>query len=230
MSRKWFGIAALFAVACSLLFTSSCGDPQELTSITIQPNVETFGASNIPVSSLAGAQVRLRALGTYIHPPVTKDITDQVTWSSNTPQMVTVNSTGLITVTGGPCGGTLISATVQTNSDGSGVSSSGAVVTGYMTANVTCYTGSTTGGTGPLLTVNFAGTGTGTVSSAPQGLDCASTSGTCGASFASGTTVTLTATPVGSSAFAGWSGGCVGSTSSCSFTLLSDTTVTATFN
>ena len=28
--------------------------------------------------------MQLRALGTYIHPPVTKDITNQVTWESNT--------------------------------------------------------------------------------------------------------------------------------------------------
>jgi len=39
-----------------------------------------------------------------IHPPVTKDITNQVTWNSNTPDMVTVSSTGLITDTGFSCG------------------------------------------------------------------------------------------------------------------------------
>jgi hypothetical protein len=230
MSRKWFGIAALIIIASSLLAVSSCGDPQELVSIAIQPAVETFGASNIPVSSLAGAQVQLTALGTYVHPPVTKDITDQVTWFSNTPQMVTVNSTGLITVTGGPCGGTLVSATVQTNSDASGVSSSGAIVTAYMTANVVCFTGGTSTGAGPVVTLTFAGTGTGTVTSSPSGLSCASTAGTCSASFATGTTLTLTETPVGSSSFAGWTGGCVGSTSTCSFAVQNDTTVTATFN
>jgi hypothetical protein len=231
MNRKWFSIVALVIVAGSLLNISSCGDPQELVSIAIQPTVETFGASNIPVSDDAGAQVQLRALGTYVHPPVTKDITDQVTWASNTPQMVTVNSTGLITVTGGPCGGTLISATVQTNADGSGLSASGAVVTGYMTTNVVCFTGTGGGGGGePLLTLSFAGSGTGTVVSSPAGLNCASTNGTCSASFPSGTSVTLTATPVGSSAFGGWTDGCVGSSSSCTFVLQDDTAVSATFN
>jgi len=76
MSRKWFSIVTLIISAIALLSVASCGDKQELVSITIQPAVETFGASNIPVIDDAGANVQLRALGTYVHPPVTKDITD----------------------------------------------------------------------------------------------------------------------------------------------------------
>lgn len=125
-----------------VLSLSSCGHSQQLVGITIQPESETFGASNIPVIANAGAQLQLRALGTYIHPPVTKDITSQVTWTSNAPQMVTVNSAGVITVTGGACGAALISATVTTNNSSGGVSSSGALVTGFMTANVVCFTAS----------------------------------------------------------------------------------------
>jgi hypothetical protein len=230
MSRKWFSVAALVVAAVVLLSISSCGNPQELTSIAIQPGVETFGASNIPVIENAGATVQLRALGAYVHPPVTKDITNQVTWSSNTPDMVTVNSTGLITVTGGPCGGTLISATVNTNADTSGLSASGAIVTGYMTANVVCFTGNTggSGGGEPTITVSFAGAGAGIVTSTPDGLSCASTDVSCVASFPTGTPVTLTATPVGTSVFGGWTGGCTGGT--CTLVLQDDTTVTATFN
>jgi len=230
MNRKWFSIAALIIAGILLLSVSSCGDKQELTSISIQPSVETFGASNIPVIDDAGATVQLRALGTYVHPPVTKDITDQVTWFSNTPAMVTVNSTGLITVVGGPCGGTLISATVQTNADASGLSASGAIVTGYMTANVVCFTGTTGGGGGaePTLTLNFAGTGTGIVTVSPSGFSCANTDVSCVTSFPTGTTVTLTATPVGASVFGGFADGCTGTT--CTILLQSDTTVTTTFN
>jgi hypothetical protein len=234
MIRKWYSIFFLIVAGASALTVSSCGDPQELTSITIQPGTETFGASNVPVSSLAGAQVQLRALGTYVHPPVTKDITDQVTWSSNTPQMVTVNSTGLITVTGGPCGGTLISATVQTNADASGLSASGAVVTGYMTADVTCFTGTSSGGSGsggaePTVTVAFGGTGSGTVTSSPLGLSCASTATACGAEFPTGTDVTLTATPFGT--FGGWQGCGSVSGDTCTIDNLSgNVTVTATFD
>jgi hypothetical protein len=231
MNRKWFSVAALVAIAISLVSVSSCGNKQELVSISVQPGVETFGASNIPVIDDAGAQVQLRALGTYVHPPVTKDITNQVTWSSNTPQMVTVDGTGVITVTGGPCGATIISATVQTNSDAGGVSSSGAIVTGSMTANVVCFTG--TGGGGgaePILSVTFPGAGSGTVVSSPSGINCPNTQTNCSASFPSGTSVSLTATPVGSSTFGAWGGGCVGITSICTLSVQTDTAVTATFN
>ena len=138
MSRKWFSITVLIIAAIVLLSVSSCGEGQQLVSIAIQPGVETFGAADTPVIDDAGATVQLRALGTYVHPPVTKDITDQVTWASNTPAMVTVNSTGLITVTGGPCGGTLISATVQTNADTSGLSASGAIVTAVSYTHQMC--------------------------------------------------------------------------------------------
>jgi hypothetical protein len=229
MNAKWFSIFTLVAAGTLLLSASSCGDPQELVSISVQPNVETIGQSTIPVSADAGIQVQLKAYGTYVHPPVTKDITDQVSWLSNTTQMFTVSSTGLLTTTGDLCGGTLISATVTTNSDGSGLSSSGADVVGYMTANVVCFTGTGSGGTQPTLTVSFAGTGTGTVSSSPLGLSCASTAGTCSASFASGTTVTLIATPIGSSTFAGWSGDC-GGTTTCNIDLSENSSVTATFD
>jgi hypothetical protein len=232
MSRKWFGLAALVIIASSLLAVSSCGDPQELVSIQIQPGTETIGSSNVPVSQDAGIQVQLSALGTYVHPPVTKDITNQVTWASNTPQLVTVNSSGLMTATGFLCGGGLVSATVTTNSDGSGVSSSGAIVTGNMTANVVCFTGTGSGGGAaePTLTLNFSGSGTGTVSSSTSGFTCASTAVSCIDSFPSETTVTLTATPVAPSSFGGWSGGGCTGTSTCVLLLQTDTIVTAAFN
>jgi hypothetical protein len=139
MDRFWSKLGGLAALGAVTLLVPSCAHDQQLVSIQIQPTTETFGAANIPVSANAGSSVQLRALGTYIHPPVVKDITDQVTWTSNTPDMVTVNATGLITATGMACGGTIISATVQTNTDGNR-SSSGAIVTGNMTANVVCFT------------------------------------------------------------------------------------------
>jgi hypothetical protein len=128
-------------VAAFLLATlSACGHKQQLVAITVVPAVENFGATNIPVDLDAGLNVQLRALGSYIHPPVTKDITNQVVWVSNTPDMVTVNSTGLITATGRSCGGTLVSATVTTNRSQGDISSNGTIVTGIMQANVICPT------------------------------------------------------------------------------------------
>jgi len=232
MNQKWISIFALIAAATLLISVSSCGDPQELQSITVQPTTETFGASNIPVQSDNGLQVQLTALGNYLHPPVTKDITNQVTWASSDPQMFTITPAGLLTATGAVCGATLVSASVTTNHDGSGVSSSGAIVVGNMTANVVCFTGTTSGGGGaePLLTVNFSGSGTGTVTSSTSGFSCASTAVSCEDSFPSGTTVTLTATPVAPSTFGGWSGGGCTGTSTCVLVLQTDTTVTAAFN
>jgi hypothetical protein len=138
MIRKWLGLTFACGVA---IFMPSCGHDQQLVGISIEPSTETFGAATIPVNEDAGLNVQLRALGSYIHPPVTKDITAQVTWATDTPQMVTVNSTGVLTATGLACGNAIVSATVKTNSSAGGLSSSGAIVTGSMTANVVCFTG-----------------------------------------------------------------------------------------
>ena len=75
------------------------------------------------------------------------------------------------------------------------------------------------------LTVTKAGTGTGTVTSAPAGINCGAT---CAAPFASGTQVTLTAAPATGSTFTGWGAPCSG-TGTCVVTLTAATTVTATF-
>ena len=75
------------------------------------------------------------------------------------------------------------------------------------------------------LTVKKAGTGSGTVTSTPAGINCGTT---CSASFALGTSVTLTAAAANGSTFGGWSGGACGGTGTC--TVSDGATVTATFN
>lgn len=69
--------------------------------------------------------------------------------------------------------------------------------------------------------------GNGNVASSPAGIDCGAT---CTASFASGTSITLFASPT-TGRFASWTGGpCAGSTKpSCTFTLGANTTATASF-
>jgi hypothetical protein len=204
---------SVLAVLAFLLASLSCARDQQLISMTIEPSSETFGAANIPVSANAGANVQLRALGAYIHPQVTKDVTAQSTWASNTPDIATVDSAGLLTATGLACGNALISATIKTGQ------SSGAIVTANMTANVVCFVG-------PILTVNFAGTGSGTISSSPAGLGCSST---CSTSFPSSTTITLTATPSGT--FGGWTGCDSVAGMVCTVSNLNaNRTVTVTFN
>ena len=74
-----------------------------------------------------------------------------------------------------------------------------------------------------LLTLNKTGTGSGTVTSAPAGIDCGAT---CSASFSHGTPVVLYQSPGGNSGFSGWSGACSG-TGDCAFTMSTDRNVTA---
>lgn len=140
MSDRLSALLGLFLAAFLLSTMSACGHDQQLERITVIPAVENFGSTNIPVIADRGLNVQLRALGSYIHPPVTKDITSQVTWTSNTPQMVMVDANGVITATGLACGGTIISATIVTNHSDGAISSTGALITGSMTANVICPT------------------------------------------------------------------------------------------
>ena len=75
------------------------------------------------------------------------------------------------------------------------------------------------------LTVNKSGTGTGTVTSSPAGINCGTD---CTEGYVSGTSVNLTAVAAVGSTFAGWSGACTG-TGSCTVTMTANKTVTATF-
>jgi hypothetical protein len=214
------------AILSLLLVWLGCAHDQQLESIEIQPDTETFGASNIPVPANAGLSVQLRALGHYIHPPVTKDITNQVVWVANDTQMVTVNSGGLLTAVGNACGSSLVSATVTTNQSVGGLSSSGAVVTGTMNTNVVCFTGST--GNNALLTILITPSGSGTVTVSPSNIVCSSN---CTLPFAVGSgPITLTAAPNSGHSFVAWTN-CVSSSGlQCTInSLTADLTVTATF-
>jgi alpha-tubulin suppressor-like RCC1 family protein/Leucine-rich repeat (LRR) protein len=76
------------------------------------------------------------------------------------------------------------------------------------------------------LTVARTGTGAGTVTSAPPGIQCGVT---CSASFADGASVTLTAVASAGSTFVGWSGACSGA-GGCVVTMTTAQSVTAQFD
>jgi len=102
---------------------TSCNDSPSLTSISVTPTTVSFGGS--------GLHTQLTAIGSYTHPnhpPITKDITDQVTWTTSSTDCVTVSNTGLITSGVNDCTNVLVTA-----------SSPGfnGIITGSMTVNVT---------------------------------------------------------------------------------------------
>lgn len=158
---------------------------------------------------------------------------------------VTKSGTGTGTVTSSPSGincgatcsanfnnGTQVVLTAAANSGSTFGGWSGAGCTGTGSCTVTMSAAeSVTATFNPAvttfaLTVTKAGTGAGTVTSNPTGINCGSG---CTASFNDGTQVTLTETPTAGSTFAGWSGACSG-TSGCSVTMNAAESVTATFN
>ncbi|HKN49535.1 MAG TPA: Ig-like domain-containing protein, partial [Actinomycetota bacterium] len=135
--------------------------------------------------------------------PVTVDgLGGGVTWTSSNTAVATIDANGL--ATGRGAGSTTITAASAGRS-------------GSTTLTVV---------TRPTLTVIPEGTGRGTVTSNPAGINCGAT---CSAAFDSGTQVTLTATPAGGSTFQGWTGGGCASTNPCTLTLTANTTVVANF-
>ena len=119
-NRSLFGALVITGI---LIPITSCISSPSLTSIAVSPSVMNFGG--------AGLHTQLTAIGTYTRPnhaPVTRDITDQVTWASATPECVTVSSTGYIESQENICSGILITASMQ---------GFHGIIQGTMTVNVT---------------------------------------------------------------------------------------------
>ncbi|MGD0567637.1 MAG: hypothetical protein ABSA78_04470 [Candidatus Sulfotelmatobacter sp.] len=215
MSAKWFSILALIAAATFFLSLSSCGFNQHLVSISIAPSNFTFGSVDTNLF------VDFSATGTYEHPPKTIDITNIVTWGTDAPQVAQFTSPGVLSPNAN-CGTASISASFYDSPNL--VSSNSATITVDGPASDGC----TPAGPQPILTLDFAGNGSGTVTGA---LSC-STPSSCNEQFTTGSMVVLTATANSGSTFGGWSG-CTstsGANSSvCSVLLEINTTVTATF-
>jgi hypothetical protein len=76
--------------------------------------------------------------------------------------------------------------------------------------------------------LSVAVTGSGTITSAPAGINCTATGGTCAFNFVTGTPVTLTPQPDSGWALAAWGDGCTGA-GSCSVTTDAPRSVSATF-
>jgi len=158
-----------------------------------------------------------------------------------TPATLTVSKNGTGTVTSSPaginCGSTCSSSYVS----GTSVTLTATAGTNY---SFTGWSGACTGTGSCVVTMNAAesvmatftvdsfaltmtnaGTGNGTVTSSPSGINCGST---CSANYNNGTSVTLTATASSGSTFTGWSDACTGA-GSCNVTMNAAKSVTAAF-
>lgn len=138
MKRRWLSIAVLLTAAAVLLNLSSCARSQKLEAITVNPqgSTITLGAVGEQVS------VQFTALGTYIHPPETRDITSKAVWTTDAPGILSLDSAhpGLVTTTGTGCG-TNLGVTASVYSDPANPSA-GSVIVGSSTISVSFGTGS----------------------------------------------------------------------------------------
>ncbi len=105
MAWKSFKLALVCSIA---IMVPSCGHDQQLTSIEVRPAGFVFAGF--------GAQGQFTAIGTYIHPPQTKDITTQVVWKIDIANFATITQMGLVTSTRSDgCGSGNVTATHYSN-------------------------------------------------------------------------------------------------------------------
>jgi hypothetical protein len=205
MSRKWFGLAILIAVATLLLNTASCGFNQHLVSIQVVPPGATFQA--------VGASIVFHAIGTYIHPPATKDITNLVTWSVDSQNLVTISNTSQVTAVSICGSGNLYASYYDSPNQVTG----SAFLTGTGAGTSACNQA--------ILTVDIVGSGS--VIDSTNVIKCP---GVCSADYTLGSTIGLTATIGTGASKVTWTNCNSFAGNTCTVILNADTTVIATFN
>ena len=215
MKRSYLGLAlgALVALGAALSLPS-CGHDQKLEGLTIAPSTHEF---SLPT---AGQTEQLTATATYIHPPATKDVTSQATWSVD--DGVVGVSAGTVTTNGNYCGGADITATMP---EGTGGASN--IVSAYATIIVDDPSDVLCPGGGKFAYLVVGVSGNGSVTSTPAGISCPNTCQITNVVVNS--SVLLTAAP-NTGLTTAW-GNCTTSTGNlCTVTVPSGgTVVTATF-
>jgi hypothetical protein len=91
----------------SVLALPSCGFKRQLVSITVTPDGANITGTDV--------NVQFTAIGHYIHPPDSRDLTNSVVWASSSEQVIKIDSTGL-GLSGSFCG-TNIPITATAHSD-----------------------------------------------------------------------------------------------------------------
>ncbi|PYX94856.1 MAG: hypothetical protein DMG71_11260 [Acidobacteria bacterium] len=200
-AAKW-----VLALVCgsAILCLSGCGGASSPGKTGNSGNSSAQQAQlNVSVTGSGGGAVSSSP------PGITCGQTCSATFNGGTSVTLTATPSSGNSFSGwsGACSGTSATCTIVLNS------ATSAAAAGFAAAAA------------PRLTVSETGSGTGTVTSNPAGINCGPT---CAAAFATGTTVTLTAAPNPGFVFTGWSGGCSG-TDTCTVALNADTSVPATF-
>jgi hypothetical protein len=210
MRRSYIGLAfgALVAVG-AVLSLPSCGHDRKLVSLAVSPPTALYPTPQ-------AGQVVFSAIGTYIHPPATMDITNQVTWSTDVPELLTLNYQGVAGAVApnyalGGCG---VADIVATAPEGTGGAAN--IVQGVATVTVNNPAQLNCPGFGTATTLSVQVTGPGTVISTTGNINCPTL---CIADEVVGATVGLTAEPQ-SGATVTWASGCTASSgNSCSVTI-----------
>jgi uncharacterized protein YjdB len=89
-----FRLGTVLLIGLAMPFIG-CGSSSEVDSIQVTPSAVSFGGT--------GLTAQLTAIGTVGHgghPATYVNVTDQVTWSSDAPEVASVSSSGLVTATG----------------------------------------------------------------------------------------------------------------------------------
>jgi Divergent InlB B-repeat domain len=199
VKTRYVGLAlgALIVVGAALALPS-CGHDQKLVSIAVTPTTVTYlSPTAVPAS--------FKAYGTYIHPPATKDITQQATWSTDVPALLILSyqsGVGEEVAPNSICGVANLWATASEGTGGAAniVVSAPSTLTINNPSDPTCPGGGTEG----TLSVEITPANSGTVISSTYGINCPSVS--CIAVVPVGGTVALTATPNSGFSFLNWEG------------------------
>ena len=191
--------ARLAAVAAFTSFAAACGS----NDVTIPPPGAGLPTYEVTVATTGSGSVAAAAIaidcGTACKATVAEGTTVILTASA---------ATGFVfSGWGGACAGTLPSCSVAI-------------------AAATNLSASFTPVASATFRLTITNTGNGATKSQPSGIDCGAS---CTASFASATSVTLTATPATGQEFSGWGGDCSGTAVTCMVQMSANRTANAMF-
>jgi len=97
MHYRRFGLVlGVLLIVASTAMVTGCGAKRQLVSIRVTPD-------NLTITG-EGLIVNYRAIGSYINPVETRDITSQVAWASTAPQIISIDPNTGVAVSGFGCG------------------------------------------------------------------------------------------------------------------------------